>query len=78
VGVSGSAELRFVGVVESSLADKEEAPKQPDEGAPPPCGSPPSTPPCCKGLHAGDRALVLTWLDRADREVQGVHPRATT
>ncbi|OWY59112.1 tRNA (N6-threonylcarbamoyladenosine(37)-N6)-methyltransferase TrmO [cyanobacterium TDX16] len=26
-------------------------------------------------LHHGDRLHVLTWLDRADREVLAVHPR---
>jgi tRNA-Thr(GGU) m(6)t(6)A37 methyltransferase TsaA len=27
------------------------------------------------GLAAGDEVLVLTWLDRADRDVLRVHPR---
>ena len=26
------------------------------------------------GIHEGDDILVLTWLDRADREVLRVHP----
>jgi tRNA-Thr(GGU) m(6)t(6)A37 methyltransferase TsaA len=69
-------DLQFVGVVESSLGDAGEAPKQADEGAPPatlrieaPFAA------CCEGLQAGDHLLVLTWLDRADRAVQAVHPR---
>jgi tRNA-Thr(GGU) m(6)t(6)A37 methyltransferase TsaA len=69
-------ELEYVGVVESSLGDAREAPKQPDEGAPPATlridarfGA------CCEGLRAGDEVVVLTWLDRADRSVQAVHPR---
>jgi tRNA-Thr(GGU) m(6)t(6)A37 methyltransferase TsaA len=74
-----TAELRFVGVVESSLADKEEAPKQADEGAPPATlRIAAEFAACCEGLHAGDHILVLTWLDRADREVQAVHPRGDT
>ena len=71
-----SAELRFVGVVESSLAGKEEAPKQADEGAPPATlRIAAEFAACCEGLHAGDEVLVFTWLDRADRDVQAVHPR---
>jgi tRNA-Thr(GGU) m(6)t(6)A37 methyltransferase TsaA len=69
-------DLQFVGVVESSLGDPGQAPKQADEGAPPatlrieaPFAA------CCEGLRAGDQVLVLTWLDRADRTVQAVHPR---
>lgn len=27
------------------------------------------------GISAGDEILVLTWLDRADREVLATHPR---
>jgi tRNA-Thr(GGU) m(6)t(6)A37 methyltransferase TsaA len=77
VGVS--AELRFVGVVESSLAGKEEAPKQADEGAPPATlRIAAEFAACCEGLQVGDEVLVLTWLDRADREIQTVHPRGDT
>ncbi len=74
-----SAELRFVGVVESSLAGQDEAPKQADEGAPPATlRIAAEFAACCEGLHAGDQILVLTWLDRADREVRAVHPRGDT
>ncbi len=70
------AELRFVGVVESSLGEEGEAPKQADEGAPPATlRIEPEFAACCEGLRAGDEVLVLTWLDRADRSVQAVHPR---
>jgi tRNA-Thr(GGU) m(6)t(6)A37 methyltransferase TsaA len=31
--------------------------------------------PALDGLLAGDEALVLTWLDRARRDVLRVHPR---
>ena len=74
-----TAELRFVGLVESSLAGKDEAPKQADEGAPPATlRIAAEYTACCEGLHAGDEVLVLTWLDRADRDVQAVHPRGDT
>ena len=74
-----SPELLFVGVVESSLAGKDEAPKQADEGAPPATlRIAAEYAACCEGLHAGDQVVVLTWLDRADRDVQAVHPRGDT
>jgi len=28
-----------------------------------------------EGIRVGDRVIVLTWLDRADRDVLRVHPR---
>jgi tRNA-Thr(GGU) m(6)t(6)A37 methyltransferase TsaA len=28
-----------------------------------------------QGIEAGDRVIVLTWLDRAHRDVLRVHPR---
>lgn len=73
------AELEFVGVVESALGDTGEGPKQADEGAPPATLRIDARfAACCEGLHAGDQVLVLTWLDRADRGVQAVHPRGDT
>jgi tRNA-Thr(GGU) m(6)t(6)A37 methyltransferase TsaA len=69
-------DLQPVGVVESPLGDEGEAPKQADEGAPPATlRIEAEFAACCEGLRAGDEILVLTWLDRADRTVQAVHPR---
>jgi tRNA-Thr(GGU) m(6)t(6)A37 methyltransferase TsaA len=69
-------ELQVVGVVESALGDPGEAPKQADEGAPPATlRIEPEFAACCEGLRAGDEVLVLSWLDRADRTIQAVHPR---
>jgi tRNA-Thr(GGU) m(6)t(6)A37 methyltransferase TsaA len=31
-----------------------------------------------KGIEPGDRLVILTWLDRADRDVVVVHPRGDT
>jgi len=65
-----------VGAVRSPLTDLDAAPKQGDEGAPEAtivfadgfvAG--------LEGIAAGDAVLVLTWLDRADRDVLRVHPR---
>ena len=70
------ADLRPVGRVESPLNDPASAPKQGDEGAPEATILvEPQFAPALDGIAAGDALLVLTWLDRADREVLKVHPR---
>jgi tRNA-Thr(GGU) m(6)t(6)A37 methyltransferase TsaA len=68
--------LRPIGHVASPLRDTAQAPKQAHEGAPA------ATIVVDTQLHEamrdlapGDEILVLTWLDRADRNVQTVHPR---
>ena len=71
--------LRPIGVVRSSLVDRTGAPRQPDEGAPSATMHfEPAVRDALDGLRAGDRIVVLTWLDRADRDVQRVHPRGLT
>lgn len=69
-------QLRPVGRVESPLTDPAAAPKQGDEGAPeatialdPACAE------AAADLRADEELIVLTWLDRADRETLAVHPR---
>jgi tRNA-Thr(GGU) m(6)t(6)A37 methyltransferase TsaA len=69
-------ELAPVGRVESPLVELASAPKQGDEGAPdawivfePPVVE------ALDGLVPGSDVLVLTWLDRARRDVLRVHPR---
>ena len=71
-----SFKVRAIGRVESSLRDCESAPRQPDEGAPAAWlvfdrdvleG--------LQNLRPGDEVIVLTWLDRARRDVLSVHPR---
>ncbi|HEX8649131.1 MAG TPA: tRNA (N6-threonylcarbamoyladenosine(37)-N6)-methyltransferase TrmO [Thermoleophilaceae bacterium] len=69
-------ELRPIGRVESPLTDLADAPKQGDEGAPDAwLVLDPHVAAGLDGLHAGDHVIVLTWLDRADRDVLAVHPR---
>jgi tRNA-Thr(GGU) m(6)t(6)A37 methyltransferase TsaA len=69
-------QLRPVGRVESPLTDPASAPKQGDEGAPEATiVIEPQFAPALDGIEVGDELLVLTWLDRADREVLSVHPR---
>ncbi|NUW40311.1 tRNA (N6-threonylcarbamoyladenosine(37)-N6)-methyltransferase TrmO [Nonomuraea rhodomycinica] len=65
-----------IGRVESPLIDRGQAPRQGDEGAPEAWlvfeervleG--------LRDLREGDEVIVLTWLDRASRDVLSVHPR---
>lgn len=65
-----------IGFVRSSLIDPDTAPKQGDEGAPEAAiDVEPHAAAALRGLRAGDDLLVLTWLDRARRDVLEVHPR---
>jgi tRNA-Thr(GGU) m(6)t(6)A37 methyltransferase TsaA len=70
-------ELRAIGRVESPLKDRASAPKQGDEGAPDAwLVFEPEVADALDGIAAGDEMLVLTWLDRAQRDVLRVHPRS--
>ena len=67
---------RAIGRVESGLTDPAAAPKQGREGAPDAWIA--FEPDVLEGLDSirpGDRVVVLTWLDRARRDVLSVHPR---
>lgn len=69
-------ELTAIGVVESSLLSPEDAPRQGDEGAPDAwLVVEPAFAAGLDGLAVGDEVVVLTWLDRARRDVLKVHPR---
>src|SRR5688572_1564743 len=69
-------ELRPIGRVESELTDPGAAPKQGFEGGPDAwlvfgedvCEA-------LDGIRPGQRVIVVTWLDRADRSLLRVHPR---
>jgi tRNA-Thr(GGU) m(6)t(6)A37 methyltransferase TsaA len=70
-------ELIPIGRVESPLTDPEAAPKQGHEGSPEASiVFEPAVLEGLEGLRAGDRVLVLTWLDRADRMTLKTHPRS--
>jgi tRNA-Thr(GGU) m(6)t(6)A37 methyltransferase TsaA len=69
-------ELRVIGRVASSLTDLASAQRQADEGAPEAFlvfhedmleG--------LRNIRTGDEVIVLTWLDRARRDILSVHPR---
>jgi tRNA-Thr(GGU) m(6)t(6)A37 methyltransferase TsaA len=69
-------ELIPIGTVESPLTERATAPKQGDEGAPDAWIV--FDPRFAAGLAdvgAGDEIIVVTWLDRARRDVLRVHPR---
>jgi tRNA-Thr(GGU) m(6)t(6)A37 methyltransferase TsaA len=69
-------QLYAIGRVESPLTDLESAPRQPDEGAPAAwLVFEPEMREALAGLRSGDAIVVLTWLDRARRDVLSVHPR---
>jgi tRNA-Thr(GGU) m(6)t(6)A37 methyltransferase TsaA len=69
-------ELKPIGEVESPLTDAASAPKQGHEGAPEAwLVLEPAVLEGLQGIRHGDRVIVLTWLDRARRDVLRVHPR---
>ena len=65
-----------IGTVASPLTDLAAAPTQGDEGAPDASividGAAAEA---LRGIDPGQELVVLTWLDRADRDVLTVHPR---
>ena len=76
---SSTYELRAIGWVESPLTDLDSSPRQGDEGAPDAwLRSEPEVLDALRGVEPGDELLLLTWLDRADRDVLVVHPRGDT
>jgi tRNA-Thr(GGU) m(6)t(6)A37 methyltransferase TsaA len=65
-----------IGWVESPLVDRDMAPLQGDEGSPEAwLVFEPGVAEGLRDLQVGTDVLVLTWLDRARRDVLKVHPR---
>ena len=71
-----SFEIRPIGTVSSNLKTLDAAPRQADEGAPEAwlvfeleavAG--------LRNIRPGDDLILITWLDRARRDVLSVHPR---
>lgn len=74
-----SFEVRVLGRVESPLTEMDSAPRQGDEGAPDVwVDFEPAVLRALEGVQPGDRIVILTWLDRADRDLLAVHPRGDT
>jgi len=71
-----SYEVVPIGWVESPLKERAQAPRQGDEGAPDAwLVFEPSVAEAARDLAAGAEIMVLTWLDRADRDVLVTRPR---
>jgi tRNA-Thr(GGU) m(6)t(6)A37 methyltransferase TsaA len=69
-------EAKPIGKVESPLTDLASAPRQADEGAPEAwLVFEPEVLEGFRSLRSGGEVIVLTWLDRARRDVLSVHPR---
>ena len=74
-----SFEVKAIGRVESPLTDLESAPRQADEGAPEAwLVFEPEMLEGLRSLRPGDEVILITWLDRARRDVLSVHPRGDT
>jgi tRNA-Thr(GGU) m(6)t(6)A37 methyltransferase TsaA len=74
-----SFEVKAIGRVESPLTDLESAPRQADEDAPEAwLVFEPEVLEGIRNVRPGDEVIVLTWLDRARRDVLSVHPRGDT
>jgi tRNA-Thr(GGU) m(6)t(6)A37 methyltransferase TsaA len=69
-------EFTPVGRVQSPLTDPATAPKQGHEGSPDAwLVFEPAVMEAAEDISPGDELIVLTWLDRARRDVLRVHPR---
>jgi tRNA-Thr(GGU) m(6)t(6)A37 methyltransferase TsaA len=74
-----SFEVRAIGRVESSLTDLASAPRQADEGAPEAwLVFEPDVLEGLRNLRPDDEVVLITWLDRARRDVLSIHPRGDT
>jgi len=71
-----SFEIKSIGKVSSSLKSLEAAPRQADEGAPEAwLVFEPAAVEGLRNIRPGDELVLITWLDRARRDVLSVHPR---
>jgi tRNA-Thr(GGU) m(6)t(6)A37 methyltransferase TsaA len=69
-------EIVPVGWVESPLTERAQAPRQGDEGAPPAwLAFETEVAEAIRDIRPGTEVLVLTWLDRARRDVLVTRPR---
>jgi tRNA-Thr(GGU) m(6)t(6)A37 methyltransferase TsaA len=71
-----SFEIRPIGTVSSNLKTLDAAPRQADEGAPEAwLVFEPHAVEGLRNIRPGDELVLITWLDRARRDVLSVHPR---
>lgn len=70
-------ELKPIGKVSSNLKSLDLAPRQADEGAPEAwLVFEPEAVDGIRNIRPGDELVLITWLDRARRDVLTVHPRS--
>ena len=68
--------LRSVGFIRSELRALADSPRQGSEGAPDAwLEIDPAFAKAMSSITAGDKLIVITWLDRGDRAVLETHPR---
>lgn len=68
--------LSPIGHIRSTLTDRKNAPRQPDDGAPDAwLELDPKYNDALLGLRPGDKIIVLTWLHESRRDTLQVHPR---
>jgi tRNA-Thr(GGU) m(6)t(6)A37 methyltransferase TsaA len=71
-----SFEIRAIGRVESSLTHLRAAPRQADEDAPEAwLVFEPAVLEGLRNIQPGQTVILITWLDRARRDLLSVHPR---
>jgi tRNA-Thr(GGU) m(6)t(6)A37 methyltransferase TsaA len=69
-------DIRPIGKVVSTLVELASAPRQADEDAPEAwLEFEPAMAEGLRNLRPGDEVILITWLDRARRDVLTVHPR---
>jgi tRNA-Thr(GGU) m(6)t(6)A37 methyltransferase TsaA len=65
-----------IGFIQSSLQNREDAPKQGSEGAPDAwLEVKPEFADALEGITAGDELIVISWFHKSNRETLKVHPR---
>lgn len=76
-GMTDEYVIHPIGYVESPLVDRDQAPKQGDEGSPEAwLVFEPGVTAALTDLRPGTDVIMLTWFDRASRDVLAVHPRS--
>src|SRR6185369_12930263 len=74
-GHASRMQLHPIGHVQSDLTDASDAPRQGFLGAPPArIEFAPEFEAHAEHLKTGDAIWILTWLDRASRDIAAVHP----
>jgi tRNA-Thr(GGU) m(6)t(6)A37 methyltransferase TsaA len=69
-------EVKPIGVIQSELKSREEAPHQGKEGAPDAWVQVnPEVTEGLEGISVGSEIIIITWLHKAHRDILKVHPR---